>query len=87
MTDSESTDRVQEPEDISEQEKIAWLGGIQVPGHPGFTFRGAPTKNGDVFDIHVVQDSTNISIGSARGRTVAEVVEHARELAEEFTAD
>jgi hypothetical protein len=38
-----------------------------------------------VFDIGVVQDSTGRSVGSARGRTVAEVVEHAGELAEEFT--
>jgi len=85
MTNPESTDQVEEPDDISEQEKIAWLGRIQVPEHPGFTFQGAPTKNGDVFDIDVVQDTTGISIGRARGRTVAEVIEHGRELAEEFT--
>jgi hypothetical protein len=69
MTGSESTNQPEEPDDIPEQEKIGWLGGIQVPEHPGFTFKGAPTKSGDVFDIDVVQDSTGGSIGRARGRT------------------
>jgi hypothetical protein len=70
-----------------EQEAIAALRGTPVPGCSGFFFRGAPAKNGDVFEMEVVQDSTDAKIGKARGTTAAELVAHAQEIAQEFTED
>jgi hypothetical protein len=69
------------------QEAIAALRGTPVPGCSGFFFRGAPAKSGDVFEIEVVQDSTDAKIGKARGSTAAELVAHAQEIAQEFTED
>jgi hypothetical protein len=74
-------------QDATEQHAIAGLRGTPVPGCSGFFFRGAPAKHGDAFEIEVVQDSTEAKIGSARGTTVAEVIAHAQEIAQEFTED
>lgn len=72
---------------VTEQEAIAGLGGTAVPGRSGFTFQGAPRKDGEAFYLKVIQDSTGTSVGSARGSTSAEIIAHAQELAEEFSDD
>jgi hypothetical protein len=37
--------------------------------------------------MEIVQDSRNVSVGSARGATTDEMIAHAQEIAEEFTED
>jgi hypothetical protein len=74
-------------ENATEHDAIARLSGTQVPGRAGFSFMGPPTSHGDAFDIEIVQDSRNVSIGTARGATKAEVIAHAQEIAEEFAED
>lgn len=81
MTDDTNGD------ETTEQEAIALLDRKPVPDTPGFTFLGPPAKSGDTFEIQIIQDSTGASIGSARGSTVKDVIEHAREIAGEFSED
>jgi hypothetical protein len=74
-------------ENVSGHDAIASLSHTPVPGRHGFSFMGPPVKNGEVFDIEIVQDSKNVAVGTARGSTKADVIAHAQEIAEEFTDD
>jgi hypothetical protein len=90
MTDQDDVGVGGEPTEqgnTAEQEAIAGLRGTPIPGCSGFFFRGAPAKNGDSFEMEVVQDSTDAKIGKARGSTAAEMIAHAQEIAQEFTED
>jgi hypothetical protein len=69
------------------QEAIASLAGTAVPECSGFTFKGPPGRNGDQFDLKIIQDSTGASVGAARGTTRADIIAHAQEIAQEFTED
>lgn len=85
MTDDAQNDAAGET--AEEEDAIASLGGTAVPGCSGFTFQGPPGKNGDQFQIKIIQDSTGSSVGSARGSTRADMIAHAQEIAQEFTED
>lgn len=79
--------RMADDENVSAQDAIASLSHTPVPGRRGFSFMGPPVKNGELFDIEIVQDSKNVSVGIARGSTKTDVIAHAQDIAEEFTDD
>jgi hypothetical protein len=77
----------EEQSDATEQEAIALLDGRPVPDAPGFTFLAPVRRDGDTFEIQLIQDLTGASIGSARGSNVKAIIERAREIADEFSED
>jgi len=66
---------------MTEQEDIARLRGTPVPDAEGFVFGDDIGKNGDIFDVDVIREDDGASAGTARGKTSAEVVAHAQEIA------
>jgi hypothetical protein len=73
--------------EATEQEAIELLDGKPVPDAAGFTFLGPVRRDGDTFEIQLIQDLTGASIGSARGPNLKAVIERAREIADEFSED
>ena len=66
---------------MTEQEEIAVLRGQPIPDIDGFVFGDETRKDGDSFDLDVVRESDGLSVPTARGTTVAEVVQQAQAIA------